>query len=73
MDAVVAKAIHEAQQYGASGRDNTPFILKRINDLTGDITVIANRALVEANVIRGTKVAVELAKLELNRYGTLQL
>lgn len=64
MDAIMAEAIHEAEKQGASGSDNTPFILRRIREVTGGETVTANRALIEANVIRGTKVAVELVKLE---------
>ena len=60
----MAQAIREAEEQGASGSDNTPYILRRIREVTGGQTVTANRALIEANVIRGTKVAVELAKLE---------
>ena len=64
MDTIMAQAIREAEEQGASGSANTPFILHRIRELTGGQTVTANRALIEANVIRGTKVAVELAKLK---------
>ncbi|KAI4216964.1 MAG: hypothetical protein LQ351_000913 [Letrouitia transgressa] len=64
MDTVMAQAIQDADASGFVGSDNTPFILKRIRDLTGGQTVTANRALVEANVVRGTKVAVELSKLQ---------
>ena len=71
MDAIIAQAIREAEGQGASGSDNTPFILRRIREVTGGQTVTANRALIEANVIRGTKVAVELAKLERRDHGVL--
>lgn len=71
MDAIMAQAIREAEEQGASGSDNTPFILRRIREVTGGQTVTANRALIEANVIRGTKVAVELAKLELREHDTM--
>lgn len=71
MDVIMAQAIHEAEEQGALGSDNTPFILRRIREITGGQTVTANRALIEANVIRGTKVAVELAKLERNEHGLL--
>ena len=64
MDIAMAAAIQEAKQLGVSGSKNTPFILKRIKEMTGGKTITANRALVEANVLRGTKVAVELANLE---------
>lgn len=65
MDAVMTEAIQSADQHRMSGSDNTPFILGKIRELTGGDTIAANRALVESNVVRGTKVAVELAKLEL--------
>lgn len=71
MDVIMAQAIHEAKEQGALGSDNTPFILRRIREITGGQTVTANRALIEANVVRGTKVAVELAKLERNDHGIL--
>ena len=69
MDEVMSQAIHEANREGISGSDNTPFVLARIRELTKGSTVTANRVLVNANVERGTKVAVELAKLE--RRGSL--
>ncbi|MCJ1474076.1 hypothetical protein MMC13_002734 [Lambiella insularis] len=65
MDSVMLEAIRQADQRGMSGSETTPFVLAKIRELTGGNSVQANRALVEANVIRGTKVAVELAKLEL--------
>ncbi|PGH06839.1 hypothetical protein AJ80_08112 [Polytolypa hystricis UAMH7299] len=64
MDAIISQAIELAEAQGAHGSDNTPFVLAKIKELTGGRSVIANRALVEANVKCGTKVAVELAKLE---------
>ncbi|KAL8836234.1 MAG: hypothetical protein Q9170_003011 [Blastenia crenularia] len=60
---VIAQAILDAKASGSIGSDNTPFILARIRELTGGKSVTANRALVESNVIRGTRVACELAKL----------
>lgn len=63
MNAIMAQAIRDAETSGSIGSDNTPFILKRIRELTGGASVAANRALVEANVARGTKVAVELRNL----------
>ncbi|KAL8721604.1 MAG: hypothetical protein Q9181_007675 [Wetmoreana brouardii] len=64
MDAIIAQAILDAETSGSIGSDNTPFVLARIRELTGGQTTTANRALVESNVIRGTKIACELAKLE---------
>ncbi|PLB50454.1 putative carbohydrate kinase [Aspergillus steynii IBT 23096] len=64
MDAIIEEAIRLADEEGYRGSDNTPFVLSKIKQLSGGKSVIANRALVEANVQRATKVAVELAKLE---------
>ena len=64
MDVIIEKALLEAHQAGIIGAANTPYVLKRIKELSGGKSVPANRALISANVIRGTKVAVELAKLE---------
>ena len=61
-----------ADEHGIHGSDNTPFVLGKIKELSKGRSVIANRALIEANVVRGTKVAVELAKLELQEKGVLE-
>lgn len=68
----VKEAIDEAEGKGISGAANTPYILDKIKQLSGGRSVIANRAGIEANVVRGTKVAVELAKLELREKGLLE-
>ena len=65
MDSVIAQALREAEASGAFGKDNTPFVLNRIREITGGGSVTANRALVESNVARGTKVAVHLANMHL--------
>ena len=64
MDRVIDEAISNAEKAGATGNANTPYILAAIKDLTGSSSVTANRALVAANVERGTAVAAELAKLQ---------
>ncbi|KAK5055904.1 hypothetical protein LTR84_012454 [Exophiala bonariae] len=64
IDSIISAAVAESQEKGISGNANTPYILKRIRELSEGRSIKANTALVEGNVIRGTKVAVELAKLE---------
>ncbi|KAL4800044.1 Indigoidine synthase A like protein-domain-containing protein [Aspergillus venezuelensis] len=64
IDAAIDEAVRLADLEGHRGSDNTPFILAKIKHLSGGKSVTANRALVEANVKRATKVAVELSKLE---------
>lgn len=64
MELAIAQAIQNARAAGATGSAETPYVLSKIKEITGDKSVEANRALVENNVIRGTKVAVALQKLE---------
>lgn len=64
MDTITAQALRDARESGLVGSENTPFVLKRIREITKGKSVKANRALVEANVARGTKVAVHLSNLE---------
>ncbi|MCJ1379628.1 hypothetical protein MMC17_002730 [Xylographa soralifera] len=70
MDHVMSEAVRSAEESGMLGSNNTPFVLAKIRELTGGATMKANSTLVENNVIRGTRVAVELAKLELNDKGS---
>ncbi|KAK0624670.1 Indigoidine synthase A like protein-domain-containing protein [Bombardia bombarda] len=63
MQNVIDVAVREADEKGFSGHANTPYILKRIRELTQGRSVPANVALVQSNVERAAKVAVELSKL----------
>lgn len=64
MDRIIEEAVRLANVEGHTGSDNTPFVLAKIKELSGGKSVVANRALIESNVKRATRVAVELAKLE---------
>ena len=64
MDSVIEEAIRQADASGASGKDNTPFILNKIKELTKGKSIPANRALIESNVKRAAIVARELAIIE---------
>lgn len=63
IDVIITQALEEAKTLGITGNNNTPFILNKIRELTQGDTIAANRSLVEGNVVRGAKVAVELTKL----------
>ncbi|KLJ05546.1 serine/threonine protein kinase [Blastomyces silverae] len=67
IDDIIEQALELSELEGIHGSDNTPFVLAKIRELSGGKSVAANTALVECNVERGTKVAVELAKLETGR------
>lgn len=65
----MAQALEEAEKLGINGSDVTPFVLDQIRNLTQGDATAANRSLIENNIIRGTKVAVELAAIELQCSG----
>lgn len=67
MDSIIDEAIRQADASGASGKDNTPFILNKIKELSKGASIPANRALIESNVRRAAIVARELAILEANQ------
>jgi pseudouridylate synthase / pseudouridine kinase len=72
MDVIIAEAIKQADAAGAFGKDNTPFILNKIKELSGSKSVGANKALIEANVKRGAIVANELSIMEKNQQGAIE-
>ncbi|KAF7550719.1 hypothetical protein G7046_g7927 [Stylonectria norvegica] len=63
MQAAIEQAVSEATEKGFTGSTNTPYILNRLKQLTGEKAVIANLALARANITRATKVSVELSRL----------
>ncbi|KAK0748148.1 Indigoidine synthase A like protein-domain-containing protein [Apiosordaria backusii] len=62
MEEVIKIAVREAEEQ-AKGSENTPFVLRRIKELTNGRSVTANKALVRDNVARAAKIAVEFSKL----------
>ncbi|WP_264213516.1 pseudouridine-5'-phosphate glycosidase [Leisingera thetidis] len=60
---VIAKAQSEADAQGISGKDVTPFLLRRIFELTEGRSLTANIALVRNNARLAAKIAQELNKL----------
>ncbi|KAI4606293.1 hypothetical protein J4E80_010270 [Alternaria sp. BMP 0032] len=64
MDVIIAEALKQAEAANISGKDNTPFVLAKIKELSKGKSIPANRALIESNVRRATVVARELAILE---------
>ncbi len=64
MDQIIGNAVQDAEIAGATGYRNTPFVLKRIRELSEGMSVTANRSLVEANVLRGTRLAIEHQRLQ---------
>ena len=63
MDVIISQAVQDADKAGSTGAANTPFVLNRIREISNGRSVAANRALIEANVIRATKTAVIRSEL----------
>ena len=61
VEAFIGTALAEAETAGVSGKDVTPFILRRLGELSGGRTLAANIALVEHNARLGGKLAVAYA------------
>lgn len=64
IDAYVDQAVRECEENGIKGKDSTPFLLRRITELTGGRSLESNIALVLNNACVGARIAKELARLE---------
>ncbi len=60
---IIAEATANAQELGITGKEVTPFLLRRIFDLTGGKSLQANIALVLNNAALAASIAVEMTKL----------
>ena len=57
----IEQAIDEAEDAGIAGKDVTPYLLDRLQALSGDATLNANRALIEHNARVAAQIAVAYA------------
>ncbi|XP_033640201.1 pseudouridine-metabolizing bifunctional protein C1861.05-like [Asterias rubens] len=57
----IQSALQQASVEGIHGKDVTPFILQRVNELTGGESLKANIALIQNNARVGSKIAQELS------------
>ena len=62
IDSLVEQAVREAEEQGIKGKESTPFLLKRIVELTGGRSLESNIRLVINNAKLGAKIASCLAK-----------
>jgi pseudouridine-5'-phosphate glycosidase len=63
MEAAIAAACRDADSAGISGKALTPFLLTRVNEVSGGRSLAANIALVKNNAALAACIAMELAKL----------
>ncbi len=59
----IAEAVAEAKAQGVGKKEATPFLLKRVVELTGGRSLEANIALIKNNAILAAQAAAEFAKL----------
>src|SRR5271166_2371591 len=59
----IAEAVAEAKQQGVGKKEATPFLLKRVVELTGGRSLEANIALIKNNAILAAQTAVELMRV----------
>ncbi|RUP43733.1 hypothetical protein BC936DRAFT_136804 [Jimgerdemannia flammicorona] len=60
----IDQALTEAREQGIRGNGETPFLLKRIAELTKDESLKSNIALVKHNAAVGSQIAVKLSEIQ---------
>ncbi|XP_025054678.1 uncharacterized protein LOC102384925 isoform X5 [Alligator sinensis] len=60
----IQQALKEARSKGIIGKELTPFVLQRVNELTSGKSLDSNIALVQNNARVGSRIAVALGKLK---------
>ncbi|KAG0124723.1 Indigoidine synthase A like protein-domain-containing protein [Tuber indicum] len=68
---VISEAVEKAHHEGVFGKDQTPYILNEIREVTKGASLPANIALVLNNARMGTQVAQELVRFEKGEKGPL--
>jgi pseudouridine-5'-phosphate glycosidase len=63
IESKIQQALNEAKSAGISGKETTPFLLKRIAEITEGNSLATNIALIKNNALLGAKVAIYLAKI----------
>jgi pseudouridine-5'-phosphate glycosidase len=61
IDARIEQAVADAEREGVARKEVTPYLLARINELTGGRSLTANIALIRNNARLAALTAVELA------------
>ncbi|KAM9753283.1 uncharacterized protein ACNS7B_006624 [Menidia menidia] len=72
VEEAIQAALTEASSQSITGRDVTPFILQKVNELTQGKSLQANIALIHNNAKVGSQIACELSKLTNERASKTQ-
>ncbi|CAL1271605.1 unnamed protein product [Larinioides sclopetarius] len=70
-ESVIEEALKEAKEKNILGRDVTPFVLKRVQELSGGAALEANIGLLQNNARVGSQIAVALSRLSSSRPGPI--
>jgi len=65
IDQTIADAVAEAEVRGINRKALTPFLLQRINELSGGTSLVANIALVKNNAALAARIAVAYATIAI--------
>jgi pseudouridine-5'-phosphate glycosidase len=63
IDRAIERALSEAAAQGVRGKETTPFLLARVNELTGGESLESNIALVRGNAALAAQISVEYGRL----------
>jgi len=58
----ISEAVAEAKERGVGKKEATPFLLKRVVELTGGLSLEANIALIKSNAVLAAQAALELSR-----------
>lgn len=64
IESAIQTALREASDKGITGSAETPYLLSRVNELTGGASLESNIALVKNNAVLGAQIAVALAQIQ---------
>ncbi|KAK9078738.1 hypothetical protein SSX86_002795 [Deinandra increscens subsp. villosa] len=64
IESAIQTALREASDKGITGSAETPYLLSRVNELTGGASLESNIALVKNNAAVGAEIAVALAQIQ---------
>ncbi|CAA0805834.1 indigoidine synthase A family protein [Striga hermonthica] len=67
IESAIQTALNEAREQNITGSAETPFLLARVNELTGGASLLSNIALVKNNARVGAQIAVCLSRLQKQR------
>ncbi|PKU36068.1 pseudouridine-metabolizing bifunctional [Limosa lapponica baueri] len=67
IEEAIQQALSEARSKGITGKEVTPFMLQKINELTDGTSLDSNLALIQNNARVGSCIAVALSKLQKAR------